>query len=157
MVDETTIDGCMDCPSRGTTEWQVLGECELAQVDAAKRAMTYQPGETLFSQGDSGSGVFCIKSGLIGIRRIDVHGNSVLLRLSSAGSTIGYRTFLTREAHANSAEVLTTSVVCYIPRPQVEKLLKANPLLGERFLQHFTKDAIEMENDYVRSLTMGMK
>lgn len=157
MVDETTIDGCMDCPSRGTTEWQVLGECELVQIDAAKRTLTYQPGETLFSQGDPGSGVFCIKSGLIGIRRVDVHGNSVLLRLSSAGSTIGYRTFLTREAHANSAEVLTASVVCYIPRPQVEKLLKANPMLGERFLQHFTKDAIEMENDYVRSLTMGMK
>jgi CRP-like cAMP-binding protein len=157
MVAETDIDNCMECPTRCTTEWQVLGVDELAQVDAAKRAMTYQPGETLFSQGDPGSGVFCIKSGLIGIRRVDVHGNSVLLRLSSAGSTIGYRTFLTREAHANSTEALTASVVCYIPRPQVEKLLKANPLLGERFLQHFTRDAVELENDYVRSMTMGMK
>ena len=39
----------------------------------------------------------------------------------------------------------------------VEKLLKASPLLGERFLQHFYDDAIDTENDYVRSLTMGMK
>jgi CRP-like cAMP-binding protein len=30
-------------------------------------------------------------------------------------------------------------------------------LLGERFLQHFYDDAIDTENDYVRSLTMGMK
>jgi CRP-like cAMP-binding protein len=147
----------MECPSRNTTEWGVLGECGLAGVTKGKHMITCEPGETLFSQGDPGNGVYCIKSGLIGLRRIDINGNSVLIRLSTAGTTVGYRTILTREAHVNSAEVLTPSVLCYIPRPKVEKLLKANPLLGERFLQHFFDDAVETENDYVRSLTMGMK
>ena len=147
----------MDCPSRNTTEWGVLGECGLAGVIKGKHMITCEPGETLYSQGDPGNGVYCIKSGLIGLRRIDINGNSVLIRLSTAGTTVGYRTILTREAHVNSAEVLTPSVLCYIPRPKVETLLKANPLLGERFLQHFFDDAVETENDYVRSLTMGMK
>lgn len=48
MVAETDIDNCMECPTRCTTEWQVLGVDELAQVEAAKRAMTYQPGERYF-------------------------------------------------------------------------------------------------------------
>jgi len=135
----------------------VLGECGLAGINKGKHMITCEPGETLYSQGDPGNGVYCIKSGLIGLRRVDINGNSVLIRLSTAGTTVGYRTILTREAHVNSAEVLTPSVLCYIPRPQVEKLLKANPLLGERFLQHFFDDAVETENDYVRSLTMGMK
>ncbi len=116
-----------------------------------------EPGETLFSQGEKGNGVYCIKSGLIGLRRVDVNGNSVLVRLSTPGTTVGYRTFLTKSPHVNSAEALTSSVLCYISRPNVDKFLKANPLLGERFLQHFYDDAIETENDYVRSLTMGMK
>jgi len=157
MLKNTKISSCIDCPSRDSAEWKVLGECELASIDRSKRVATYEPGETLFSQGDPGNGVYCIKSGLIGLRRVDVNGNSVLLRLSTAGSTVGYRTFLTKQAHANSAEVLTTSVACYIARPQIETLLKSNPLLGERFLQHFTDDAIQIENDYVRSMTMGMK
>ena len=147
----------MECPARNTTEWGVLGECGLAGVTKGKHMMTCEPGETLYSQGDPGNGIYCIQSGLIGLRRIDINGNSVLIRLSAAGTTVGYRTILTREAHVNSAEVLTPSVLCYIPRPKVEKLLKANPLLGERFLQHFFDDAVETENDYVRSLTMGMK
>jgi len=134
-----------------------LGECDLASVNKSKRVITCEPGETLYSQGDPGNGVYCIKSGLIGLRRIDVNGNSVLIRLVTAGSTVGYRTFLTGEAHINSAEALTAGVLCYIARPRVEKLLQKNPLLGERFLQHFFDDAIETENDYVRSLTMGMK
>lgn len=157
MTSNIKINSCMECPSRGTTEWEVLGDCELESLNNAKRMLTYEPGETLYSHGDPGNGVYCIKSGLIGLRRVDVNGNSVLLRLSEAGSTVGYRTFLTRQLHTSSAEVLTTSVVCHIARPQIEKLLKANPLLGERFLQHFTEDAIEMENDYVRSMTMAMK
>ena len=157
MIRETTITNCMECPARNTTEWGVLGECGLAGVNKGKHMITCEPGETLYSQGDPGNGVYCIKSGLIGLRRIDINGNSVLIRLSTAGTTVGYRTILTREAHVNSAEVLTPSILCYIPRPKVEKLLKANPLLGERFLQHFFDDAVETENDYVRSLTMGMK
>ena len=157
MTGKKTITSCADCATRDTTEWQVLGDDELESIDKCKRMIHCEPGETLFSQGDPGNGVYCIQSGLIGLRRVDVNGNSVLIRLSSAGSTVGYRTFLTRETHVNSAEALTASVLCYIPRPRVEQLLKANPLLGERFLQHFCDDAAETESDYVRSLTMGMK
>jgi CRP-like cAMP-binding protein len=147
----------MECPGLQTTEWGALAESELTSLDNCKRLIACEPGEILFSQGEQGNGVYCIKSGLIGLRRIDINGNSALIRLINAGSTVGYRTFLTRKAHINSAEALTSSTLCYVPRPNVEKLLKANPLLGERFLQHFYDDAIDTENDYVRSLTMGMK
>ncbi len=157
MIHDTTITNCAECPALETTEWGVLGECGLASVTKSKHMITCEPGESLFSQGDPGNGIYCIKSGLVGLRRIDINGNSVLIRLSTAGSTVGYRTFLTRAAHVNSAEALTTCALCYIPRPNVENLLKANPLLGERFLQHFVDDAIETENDYVRSMTMGIK
>jgi CRP-like cAMP-binding protein len=157
LIRETTITSCKECPALSTTEWGVLGECGLASITKGKHMITCEPGESLYSQGDPGNGVYCIKSGLIGLRRININGNSVLIRLSTAGSTVGYRTLLTKGAHVNSAEALTTSVLCYIARPNVEKLLKANPLLGERFLKHFFDDAIETENDYVRSMTMDLK
>ncbi|NCF63231.1 MAG: cyclic nucleotide-binding domain-containing protein [Gammaproteobacteria bacterium] len=157
MTEKEKIISCMDCPDLQTTEWKVLAEAELASMDKCKRVIAFEPGEMLFSQGEQGNGVYCIKSGLIGLRRIDINGNSALIRLINAGSTVGYRTFLTGKAHINSAEALTSSTLCYVPRPNVEKLLQANPLLGERFLQHFYDDAIDTENDYVRSLTMGMK
>ena len=147
----------MECPGLKTTEWQALAEFELISMDNCKQVITCEPGEILFSQGEQGKGIYCIKSGLIGLRRIDINGNSALIRLINAGSTVGYRTFLTRKAHINSAEALTSCALCYFPRPNVEKLLAANPLLRERFLQHFYDDAIDTENDYVRSLTMGMK
>ncbi len=148
---------CLDCKSLPTTEWQVLDRKTLEAVSRCKRVTHCEAGETLYSQGEPGNGIYCISSGLIGLRRVDVNGNSVLVRLASAGSTVGYRTFLTGQPHVNSAEALTACTLCYLPRPRIEELLKSNPLLGERFLQHFYADTIETENDYVRSLTMGMK
>ena len=148
---------CQHCAGLQSTEWEALSAAELAAIDQCKKISALEPGEILYNQGDEGGGIYCIKSGLIGLRRIDINGNSILVRLVSAGSTVGYRTFLTRQPHINSAEALTSCTLCYVPRPRVESLLKTSPTLGERFLQHFYDDTIATENDYVRSLTMGMK
>ena len=157
MKEKKPPISCLNCPNRSSTEWGSLAESELVDVDKCRRVVTLEPGEILYSQGEQGNGVYCIDSGLIGLRRVDSHGNSVLIRLVGKGTTVGYRTFLTRKPHLNSAEALTPAMLCYIPRPNVEKLLKMNPRLGECFLQHLYDDSLDTENDYVRSLTMGMK
>ena len=157
MAHDEPVNSCADCGNLETAEWGALPASELESIDKCRRVVVREPGEILYSQGEHGSGIFCIKSGLIGLRRIDINGNSVLIRLVSAGQTVGYRTFLTGQSHINSAEALTSSTLCYVPRPRVEQLLQSNPRLGERFLQHFYDDTIDTENDYVRSLTMGMK
>lgn len=112
---------------------------------------------TLYDQGDAGNGVYCIQGGLVGLRRVDADGNSVLLRLCPAGTTVGYRAFLSKEPHVNSAEVLTPSVVCFIDRSLVAALLSKNPQLGERFLEHSIADLSATESDHVRILTKSLK
>ena len=148
---------CIECPFCTKTEWDALDAVEHELLEKAKRIEQYNPGDTLFFQGEEGSGVYCVKSGLIGLRRVDSNGNSVLLQLIDEGTTVGYRTFVTREPHSSSAEVLSPTRVCYFARPQIEQVLQTNPRLGEKFLQHFTRDAVETENSYVKSMTMGMK
>ena len=148
---------CANCPSRQATEWRDLTASELALVDQAKRTRVFEPGTTLYDQGDQSTGIHCIQSGLIGMRRVDEDGNSVLLRLCGEGTTVGYRAYLSKEEHLNSAEVLTPSVVCFIERSYVARLLATNPRLGERFLQHVIADLRETEDDYARSLKKGMK
>ncbi len=148
---------CANCPSRQTTEWRDLTGAELALVDQAKQTRMFDPGTTLYDQGDEGGGIHCIQSGLIGLRRLDEDGNSALLRLCSGGTTIGYRAYLTKEAHLNWAEVMTPSIVCFIERSYVTRLLAANLQLGERFLQHAIEDLSEVESDYARSMTRSMK
>ncbi|MGE3428929.1 MAG: Crp/Fnr family transcriptional regulator [Hyphomicrobiaceae bacterium] len=116
-----------------------------------------EPGAILFRQGDEADGVYCIKSGFIGLRRIMPTGDSALLRLCASGVTVGYRSLLRKAAHLNSAEALSPSVVCFIENSHVRRLLETNPQLGERFLQHCFCELDETEADYANSMTLGLQ
>ncbi|MGD9669436.1 MAG: Crp/Fnr family transcriptional regulator [Hyphomicrobiaceae bacterium] len=156
-MSQKSIHRCADCTSRQTTEWQILTGQELAIIDQAKRTRILEPGAILFRQGDNADGVYCIQSGLIGLRRITPTGDSALLRLCTSGVTVGYRALLSKAPHRNSAEALSPSVVCFIERSSVRRLLETNPQLGERFLQHCFCELDETEADYAKSMTLSLK
>jgi len=156
-MTQKSIHRCTDCSSRQTTEWQVLARPELEMVDQAKRTRVLEPGAMLFRQGDDADGVYCIQSGLIGLRRITPTGESALLRLCTNGVTVGYRALLSKAPHRNSAEALSPCVVCFIERSHVRRLLETNPRLGERFLQHCFCELDETEANYANSMTLGLK
>lgn len=148
---------CRQCPTSITSEWGILHDDELEAIDREKVSRSHQAGEMLFHQGATCKGIYCIQSGLIGLRRVDEDGNSALLRLCDSGETLGYRALLSDHDHLNTAEVLAPSVVCLVPRNVVSRLLRLNPRLGESFLQHCIGDITGTESAYARSLTLKMK
>lgn len=157
MTDCKTTHNCSNCPTRQTTEWRDLSESELTRLDEIKRSSLMEPGETIFFQGDQADGIYCIQSGLVGLRYVDEYGNSALIRLCGKGTTIGYGALLSKEPYATSAEILTPSAVCFLNRSTVSDMLAKNPNIGERFLQHSIKDLSESEADYARSLTQTVR
>ena len=148
---------CADCPTRCSAEWGCLSEAELALIDRAKVSRHYGPGEIIYNQGDECAGIFCIESGLVGIRRLDENGNSTLLRLSSPGETVGYDSFLTSTLYSNGAEALMASDICFVDRTVVRGLLQKNPEVSLSFLDHSLHDLAEVEDRYMESVTSRAK
>lgn len=56
--------------------------------------------------GDRCKGLYFVRSGLVGIRKIDKEGQSTLLRLAGNGDALGYRPFLAKQPHRACAEVI---------------------------------------------------
>ena len=83
-------------------------------MERGKHTRHHDTGEVLFHQGDASNGVYCVREGLVGSRYIGAEGNSALLRLSEMGTTIGYRSYLTKQTHLSSVEVLSPSNICFI-------------------------------------------
>ncbi len=148
---------CIDCPSRKNTEWKDLDQTELNLIDQFKRVSDRDPGEIIYHQGDQCEGVYCIQSGLVGIRQLDSEGNEALLRLCKPGDTIGYRALLSNSEHTHFAEILAPSHVCFIDRSIVTDLLTKNPLIGERFLVRTIKELEEVEESFVRSRNLKVR
>ena len=148
---------CLDCGNRETSEWCCLSGSELDLIDNAKTARAYSAGAIVYDQGEVCDGIHCLKSGLVGIRRLDESGNSTLIRLVYPGNTLGYRSFLRKAPHDNSAEVLLPSTVCLVGRSTVRALLQKNPELGLRFLDHSLHELKETEDRYLESVTWKAK
>lgn len=139
------------------TEWRNLDRDGLELVDRHKHDRILEPGEILFNQGDTFEGIFCIKDGLVGERRVDVEGRSALVRLCRPGTTMGYQEMLTKTPYRNSAEILQKSHVCFIGRSVVQQLLASSPTVGERFLLRSVEDVVQLENDLVEARTTGVR
>ena len=131
---------CTHCERRSSTEWSCLSRSELGVLDASKIDHMLAVGDVIYNQGDDCNGVFCIQEGLIGLRRVDAEGHSILMRLVNPGETIGYRSLLSKTSHTLTAEVMMPSQVCFISRTVIVDLLAKNPALGMRFLDHSLRD-----------------
>ncbi len=148
---------CFTCQARERSEWCALSADELKRLNGAKSVREYLPGEVLFHQGDLCRGIHCFESGMVGIRKIDADGNSVLLGLVYPGDTLGYRALLTATDHKVSAEALKTTSICFIDSATVRALLKENPALGLQFLQRAAKDVDDAEEKFLQSVTLSVR
>lgn len=153
----TPSANCFTCQFRDRSEWCDLSQDEVKLLNNAKRERTYLPGEVIYHEGDPSKGIYCIESGMTGMRKIDSEGNSVLLRLAYPGDTLGYRSFLSEQNHHNTVEVLKPSQICFIDHTTVRNLLASNPSLGLKFLKHAVSDVTDAEEKFMRSATLSVR
>ncbi len=148
---------CFTCQNRDRTEWCALSPDELKRFDRAKTVRDFAPGEPIYHQGDPSHGVYCIESGLVGLRKIGADGSSTLLGLGFPTNTLGYRALLAGEEHLAGAEALKPTTLCFIEAGTVRDLLDHNPALGVQFLERAARELGEAEEKYYQSVTLNVR
>ena len=73
---------CSVCHVRRRSDWDGLDDAAHDLLARGLSRREYGSGEVIFAQGDANTGVYCVSSGAVAIRRLDAHGNSVLLGLA---------------------------------------------------------------------------
>jgi len=149
MNDRPATDGyapCVDTRLRESSEWSCLTEAEVELFNRRVLCHKYGVNETIFMEGDPCKGLYFVESGLVGVRKTDVDGQSALVRLAGGGDTLGYRPFLAKQSHRASAEVIEEAKVCYIDAATARQLLYENHELGLRFLERTARALGESED-----------
>jgi CRP/FNR family transcriptional regulator len=143
---------------RQTTEWGVLSKDELNRIDDVAVCRIFEAGRGVFRDDDPCRGIYYVTSGLVGIRKSDPQGNSVILwRLAFPGNTLGLRPLLAGEKHRGGAEALETSTICFVSAAVVRDVLKKNPVLEHRFLQSAARALGEAEEVYFENVTQSVR
>jgi CRP/FNR family transcriptional regulator len=156
-VDRERVGRCFPDNVLKQGEWRVLGEEGLTALSAKALCCTYEPGETVFCEGDPCRGVYFISEGLVGVRKEDPEGRSVLLYLAADGDTLAYRPFLAGDDHQASAEVLRASRLCFLSAETMRALLQEKPELGLAFLRRAARELGEAENRFYEAARLSLQ
>ena len=136
---------CLGAHIRTKTEWDALTQDELELFNRNVVCRNYKAGQIIFLQDDPCKGLYFVEHGLVAVRKVDVEGQSAIVRLADQGDTLGYRPLLAKENHRATAEVINDARICFVDASTMHSLLHSNPQLGMRFLEHTAQALGEAE------------
>lgn len=150
-------NGCIDKQFMESPEWSALTESEAQMLEKVVLCRKYELGDVIFYEGAACLGTYFIKSGLVGIRKADIDGDSTLLKIAQPGDTLGYRPLLAEQNHRACAEVLKPCNICFINRATVRLLMRNNSALGLNFLRKAAIELGEFEERFHESVTLSVR
>lgn len=143
---------CHTCATLRSAQWVVLSDAEVAYLNQTKKTSQYDVGDEVFRQDSPCEGIHCIAIGSLVLRKINAQGNSVLIDMVEAGSTVGYRSYYNHRHHAEQAETLEPSTICLVPSATVEHLLAHNSDLSAQFAGSLAEDLRDMQQSLLDSV-----
>lgn len=142
------MDGkdCKVCEARKGSIFCDLQANHLETLDKQKVVNVYKKGQKLFQEGDPAIGIYCIHSGKIKLTKSGQDGNEVIIKIYHHGDVLGYRSFLSKEPCAATAEALEDSEMGFIDGYLFEKFIKEDPNLAFKMLTRLSSELATAHN-----------
>ena len=140
----SNILSCLSCKLR-SEEWTKLKKDDLALLSQSKTQNHYLAGQTIFYQGNPCLGLFCIASGTVTLRKIDINGHESIVRLLQPGSPMGALSFFAGLKYKVSAVALTDCTICFIDQMTLNDILSRNSEVSTIFLRNVSRLLIDEE------------
>lgn len=134
-----------------------MGKAELDWLNSVAICSSYQPGQYIFYEGDKCDGIHFICHGLVGVRKIDAEGGSVLIRLAEEGDPLGYGPLIAEKDHYCTAEALQPTSVCFLRAEYLMELFHHNPALSFEFLRRASRDLGEARERFHQAVSMNLR
>jgi CRP/FNR family transcriptional regulator, cyclic AMP receptor protein len=114
-----------------------LEERELAEIASVAVPRSFERGEVLFREGDSGDTSYVIRSGAVVIRRDHASGSGKSLTLAEfrVGAFFGELAMFGGEVRSATAEALEPTSVVALLGPDMQRVMRSNPEISVKMLQ----------------------
>ena len=145
---------------RQTAIFADLDDTELGKVADICREQTYQPGETIFKEGDPGNRLFLIAQGEVRISRQIPGSGEEALAVLKPGACFGEMAVFDRSERSTDAISNGGCTLATISRSELEMLLDFEPDVAAKVLRSMVRLLalrLRATNDNLRSiLAMSM-
>jgi len=113
-----------------TTAFRALDSDDLSALAATAQVRRFGAGEHVFTRGDVGGGMFVVASGSVALVVNAASGNEVVLAVLSSPASFGEMAVIDGGPRVATALVRVPSVLVALPRPEVQRVLRAHPAVS---------------------------
>lgn len=139
-MKEVASPDCKHCNARFKSIFCRLSDDEVIVLNSKKECGQYKKGDTIFSEGTSAHGIYCMNSGKVKITQIGEEGKEQILHLAGEGDVLGYRSVLSGEPYSVSAVALEDSSICHIPKSMFQQMIESDNHLALEIIKILSDD-----------------
>ena len=125
---------------------------ELQALQLAARELACLPNQEIFKEGDTGDGVYVVKSGQVLISSLVGPGVRHVFSRVNPGELFGEMAVLEDKPRSASAVAGPASVVWFIPRADMLKLVACSPQLALILLREISNRLREFNHQYIQEV-----
>ena len=103
---------------------------EIEEVASIARKKSFSRGETLFLQGDEGSGFFVVVTGRVKIYKESPEGKEAIIHICGPMDQFGQVAVYAGRTFPASAQAIADSTLLFFPRSEFRDLIRRNPDLA---------------------------
>lgn len=148
---------CEQCIVREFSSLKALTKDELVHMANCKTSKIVRKGETLFNEGETINGVFCIKDGVCKMTKLSANGRDQIVHLAKKGELLGQRSMISDEPANLSAVALEDMQVCFIPKSEILNFFTKNNQFSMNVMKTICGDLKEADTIMVNMAQKTVK
>lgn len=148
---------CEQCIVREFSSLKALNKEELLKVANCKTSHTIKKGESIFEEGESVNGIYCVKEGVCKLSKLSANGKDHIVKLVKAGELLGQRSMISDELANLSAIALEDMEVCFIPKTEILGFFDKNNQFSMNVMKNICGDLKEADDHMVSMAQKSVK
>jgi CRP-like cAMP-binding protein len=117
-----------------------MSDDELDETSKNGLFSIYKKGQTLFIQGNSPYGIFCILKGNIKLTKIGPDGKESIIRIATVGDILGHRSLFANSNYSTTATAISDTEVYFFEKKYIMALIDSNLQIAKNIITKLSLD-----------------
>ncbi|WP_264520891.1 Crp/Fnr family transcriptional regulator [Flavobacterium sp. N1994] len=148
---------CEQCIVRELSSLKALNKDELLKIADCKTSKIVRKGETIFEEGETIHGVFCVKDGVCKMSKLSPNGKDQIVKLVKKGELLGQRSMISDEPANLTAVALEDMQVCFIPKNEILGFFDSNNKFSMNVMKTICGDLKDADDIMVNMAQKSVK
>jgi CRP-like cAMP-binding protein len=148
---------CEQCIVRQFSSLKALNKEELLKMAECKTSYIIKKGESIFEEGETTNGIFCIKDGVCKLTKLSANGKDQIVKLVKPGELLGQRSLISEEPTNLSAVALEDMEVCFIPKKEIMEFFNENNQFSMNVMKTICGDLKDADDHMVSLAQKSVK